>query len=446
MTLSRADAKRIVDRALNEASVGDLRVRLRAGRTGNARFGDSMPTTSGDVDTLEISVTATTGDGRHATARGNRTDEPSIAALVRRAEEMARLAPVDPEHPRPLGKQTYARVVELDRKVVAMSSKERATVVGAAIEAGRAADAVVSGYLQHGDGATAHADRSGLFAYHRRTDLSLGVTCRTRDGSGSSKQGFVSHAMAGLDASSLAADAAAWAVRSREPVAMDPGTYTVILTADAVSDLMDFFLSALSHRRASEGRSYFAAPGGGTRIGETLFSPYATLWSDPSDREHPASPISEDGRPQDRVEWVKEGTLRALTSTHAWAEKAGVPSRPRPNNLHMSGGTDDLDALIAGTADLDRAVLVTRFWYNRMLEPRTILATGLTRDGTFLVEKGSIVRPIRNFRYNDSPVTLLRRAITLGKPRRAGLSTHRVYVVPPMVVEGFNFASASDAI
>ena len=443
MSLSRGQAKKIVTKALAEASVGDLRVKLSAKNTGNARFGDSKPTTGGDVEELTLSVTATTPDGRHATVKGNRTDDDAIAELVQAAEAIAKLSPVDPEHPQPLGKQNFARINAIDRKVAKMNSGARGDVVEAALGAGKVAGTVVSGFLKHDDRATAFADRAGLFAYHRGTSLSLGVTCRTPDGTGSSKAGFASHAAAGLDGKTLAGDTARWALRSQNPSALDPGQYTVILTPNAVADLLGFLVRELSHRRASEGRSYFSAAGGKTKIGETLFKPSITMWSDPADKDHPAAPFSSDGRPQQRVDWITEGKLGALSASRAWSEKSGAPSIPGPNTLHLKGGTDDLDALIAG---VDRGVLVTRFWYNRMLAPRSILATGLTRDGTFLVEKGKIVRPVKNFRYNDSPVTLLKKAVALGKPERAGLSSYRIYVVPPMVVEGFNFASVSEAI
>ena len=109
----------------------------------------------------------------------------------------------------------------------------------------------------------------------------------------------------------------------------------------------------------------------------------------------------------------------------------------------MDGGTDELEALISG---LDRGVLISRFWYSRMLEPQRLLVTGLTRDGTFWIEKGKIVEPVRNFRWNDSPLAVLAKVVALGKPERAGLSRGRVMVVPPLVVSEFELASGSDAV
>ena len=135
--------------------------------------------------------------------------------------------------------------------------------------------------------------------------------------------------------------------------------------------------------------------------------------------------------------------LRALSSGRYWSSKTGVAVRPMPSSLHLAGGTGSLDDLIA---NVDKGVLVSRFWYNRMLQPRSILATGLTRDGTFWIEGGKIVRPVKNMRYNDSPLTLLTKASAMGTAVRAGGSVDRTDVVPPMVVEGFHFDSTSDAV
>ncbi len=442
MSLSRTAARKLADEILGAASFGDVRVRIRATQTGHARFGASRPTTGGDVAAMQIEVTAAK-DGRHATVTGNRTDGAAIVELVRTAERLAELSPVDPEYVGPLGPVKYPRVAEHDTRTAALKADARLDQVGRAIATANKEGLEISGFLEHEDETEVFADRAGLFGYRTATRVSMSCTCRTADGTGSAKRGYVSHAVAGLRGDSLASDAAAWALRSKNPVGMDPGRYTVVLAPQAVADLMHFFVGAMSQRRADEGRSWFSAPGGRTKVGEKLFSEKIRLWSDPRDKANPAASIASDGRPQEPVTWVEAGVLRALTVDRYWAVHKGLPSRPTPSSLHMAGSTDDLDALVAG---VDRGILVSRFWYNRMLEPRSITVTGLTRDGTFLIEKGRIARPIKNLRYNDSPVTLLKNVQALGKPERAGLDTRRVMVVPPMVVSDFLFSSTSDAI
>src|SRR5690606_24061735 len=126
-----------------------------------------------------------------------------------------------------------------------------------------------------------------------------------------------------------------------------------------------------------------------------------------------------------------------------WAAKSGAVALPEPSSVLLDGTDVDLLELVRA---VDRGVLVTRFWYNRTLDPRTILATGLTRDGTFLVEQGKITTALKNFRYNDSPVTMLKNVLALGRPQRVVTRGGRVMVVPPMVVKDFNFSSLSDAV
>ena len=442
MTRTRTDAKKLVQKILAQASFGDLRVRISETTSGHTRFARSQPTTKGDVEELEIHVTAAKA-GRHATVTGNRTDDAALAELVRRAETLAELSPVDPEHMPPLGPTSPPRVDAYDAKVADMGAKARVEIVEQAIAAGKADALEMSGFLEHGVSSTVVADRAGLFAHHVGTSLSLATTARTSDGTGSARRGHVSHTRRTLEPKSLAEEVARWAVRSKSPRPVDPGHYTVVLMPDAVADILSFFIGALDARSAAEGRSWFSAPGGNTKVGETIFAPNVRAWSDPGDRAHPSVPFSNDGRVHRKVTWIEGGTLKALTASRYWADKAGVPSVPRPGSFHMAGGNASVDELIG---EVDRGILVTRFWYNRMLEPRTILATGLTRDGTFLIEGGAIAHPVKNLRYNESPVTVLRRLAAAGRPERAGLSTGRVMVVPPVVVEGFHFGSTSDAI
>lgn len=441
MSLSHSKIKRIAHKTLAQASVGDLRVKVSASRVGNARFAASGPTTGGDVERLMVSVTAVTPDGRMATAQGNQTDDAALAGLVRAAEQMASQVPIDPETMPPLGKTKLVRVANFDRKVAQMDAAQRIELVRSTISG--AGQTSISGFIEHRDSAVYHADRAGLGGYHRQSALSMSCTCRTADHTGSAKRGFLSHTAHGLEGRVLAVDCAQWAQRSRSPKAIDPGRYTVVLAPQAVADLLLFFVGAMSHRKAVEGRSYFAGKQGGTRLGETLFGPNIHLRSDPADREHPATPMAADGTAQVATTWVEAGQLRALQAGRYWADKTGVAVRPVPSSVHMAGTTTTLDQLIEG---VDRGILVSRFWYNRMLAPRTITTTGLTRDGTFWIEKGKIVQPIGNLRYNDSPVTLLKKALALGQAQRAGLTQGTVVVVPPVVVDGFRFESRSEAI
>jgi predicted Zn-dependent protease len=445
-TLTEKQAKKITDTLLNAAMVPELVVSVRDRQTGNTRFARNQPTTEGDVDTLEISVTASI-EGRTATAIGNRSDAASLAALVAEAEELAALSPVDPEHVPPVGKGVYLQVAGHDKPTAKLGAAERAKQIERSITTAADADVELAGFFEHREQsmaiATLQNGGAGAFAFYPSTEASLTVTCRSRDAQGSGWAGLESHRGALIDAGALTQLAAEKADISRDAKPLDPGKYVVVLEAQAVGDLLGFLIDAMDARAADEGRSWFSHKDGGTRLGEALFHPSITLRSDPADANNPAAPFTEAGEAHKLVRWIADGVLENLSRSRYWADKTGVPALASPSSVLLGGSDVELLELVRAA---DRAVLVTRFWYNRMLDPRTILATGLTRDGTFLIEQGKITTAVKNFRYNDSPVTLLKNVLALGKPQRVVTGGGRVMVVPPMVVKDFNFASSSDAI
>jgi predicted Zn-dependent protease len=219
---------------------------------------------------------------------------------------------------------------------------------------------------------------------------------------------------------------------------MPPGQYTVILEPIAAESFLGFFSSALDARSAAEGRSYLSKKGGGTRLGEAMFDPQLTIYSDPYHAEAPSAPFSNDGRPLEKVTWVKDGAVQNLSYSRFWAEKQGVKAVPPPQGLIIEGGKQSLEELIRGT---DKGLLVTRTWYMRMVDPQSMVVTGLTRDGVFYIENGVIKHAVKNFRFNESPLNMFRNLEAMGQPVRVGNN-----LVPPMKIRNFNFTSLSDAV
>ncbi len=441
-TISERDAKSIVNTLLGAAMAPEVVVSVRHRQAGNLRFARNQATTEGDVETVEVSVTASI-QGRSATATGNRTDKPALEALMAEAEELAALSPVDPEHMPPVGKGLHLRVAGHDKSTAKLDAKQRAEVVGKAIAVADGADVGLAGFYEHYEQSFAVGTSAGAFAYWPSTKVSLTTTCRTRDQSGSGWAGVESHRGADVDAETLTQLAAEKADISRTPRILDPGKQLVILEPQAVAELLEFLVGSLDARAADEGRSWFSHEDGGSRIGDELFHTSINLRSNPADKQNPAAPFTGAGEAHKVVDWIRDGVLTSLTSSRFWAKKSGGTAIPEPSSVLLDG--DDIELLDLVRA-VDRGVLVTRFWYNRFLDPRTILATGLTRDGTFLVEQGKITTAVKNFRYNDSPVTMLQNVLALGRPQRVVTRGGRVMVVPPMVVKDFNFASLSDAV
>ncbi len=236
----------------------------------------------------------------------------------------------------------------------------------------------------------------------------------------------------------LSAVAALQAETSARPHALEPGRYTVILEPLAVDDLVGFLLFSLSLHAADEGRSFLAWPGGGNRVGEMVFAEGVTLRSDPSDPRIPSSSWAGGGLPSRKVNWVEKGVVKTLAVDRYWARKTGRDPVPPPSNLILEGGSGSLDDLIAGT---DKALLVTRFWYIRMVNPQDLVLTGLTRDGVWLVENGKVTHPVNNLRFNDSPVNLLNNVEAMSASVANGASA-----LPAIRTRNFLFTSKCDAV
>ncbi|NVB41306.1 TldD/PmbA family protein [Pseudenhygromyxa sp. WMMC2535] len=440
-TMNERAARRITDTVLGAAMAPEVVVRVEKRAAGNLRFAQGQATTEGDVETLAISVTASI-QGRTATAVGNRADEAALAALVAEAEELAALSPIDPEHMPPLGKLPTLKVDGHDAATAKLGAKQRAAAVEQALKVADDAQLDVAGFYTHHERSVAVATSAGAFCFWPSTAAALTTTCRSGSDRGSGWAAGSAHVAKRVDAGAVASLAAEKADMSREPEAIAPGEYVVVLEAQAVADLLAFLPGALDAREADEGRSFFSRPEGGSRVGEPLFHSSINLRSNPADPDHPAQPFADDGQAHKVVDWISDGVLTNLSCSRYWAKQTGAAALPQPSCLQLDGQGLELLELVGA---IDRGVLVTRFWYNRMLERRSLLVTGLTRDGTFLIEQGKLTTALNNFRYNESPVNLLRNVLALGRPQRV-YSRGRVMVVPPMVVRDFNFSSSSEAI
>jgi predicted Zn-dependent protease len=433
---SRA-ARAVLARALTHSKADACHLTLEGQVGGNIRYALNTVTTSGEQENVTLTVRSSFGK-RSGVATVNELDDASLAAAVRRSEELARLAPEDPEHLPPLGPQEYVESVAWYDATAGITAEHRAEAALHGIRPSRAQELVAAGFLEHRAGFSAILNSAGLFAYHRATGVDFSATVRTADDTGS---GWVSRAVndvARLDTAAASQIAIDKAVRSREPREVAPGRYTVILEPAAVRGLLQPMIGAFDARQADEGRSFLAKPGGDTRLGERIVDPRVTLFSDPGHPEVPASPWADDGRPRRRTAWIENGVVRNLHSSRYWAASTEREDIPPPANSILEGGDATVEELVAAT---ERGILVTRFWYIRSVDPQTLLFTGLTRDGTFLVEDGRIAYPIKNLRFNESPVAMLSQIEALGRQERVGGS-----LLPALKVRDFTFTSLSDAV
>lgn len=442
--LTSDEAQAIVAKAVKWSKADAVDVQINTYTQGNIRFADNQVSTAGSTTDALLGIQSAFGP-KHAVVTTNDLSDEAIKRAVEQSERIARLAPDDPEAMPQLGAQKYSGVNTWFDTTANLSADDRASAALIALNMARkAGDVKAAGYLVTGAGALAIGNSSGMFAYHRNTSANYTLTARTTDGTGSGWAAADHPDWAQLNARGVAERAVQKAIASRNPVALEPGRYTVILEAQAVGDLVQLLSNYIDARQADEGRSPFVKPDGGNKIGEKIVDERVTIFSDPNDPQLLGRPWDFEGMPLSRQVFVEKGVLKQLSYSRFWAKKQGKTATGGPSTFKMAGGTQSVDDLVKGTT---RGILVTRLWYLREVDPRTILYTGLTRDGTFLVEDGKITKSIRNFRFNESPLFLLNNIEALGTAERlAGTEQGGDVVMPSLRARDFNFTSLSEAV
>jgi len=442
--LSRDEAQALIERVVKMSKADAIEVQIGGGYSANVRFADNQMSTAGSVSDFNVVVQSSFGP-KHAVVITNEIAVEALRAAVEKSEKLARLAPDDPEAMPLLGGQSHLPVEAYFTSVANMSADERARIALTALEPTRAAgDMTAAGFLVTNVGASAIGNSAGLFGYHRSTNANYTVTVRTKDGTGSGWAGAEHNDAKQVDFAAISRRAIEKARASRAPVAVEPGRYTVIFEPQAVGDLCQLISGYADARSTDEGRSPFVKQGGGTKIGEKIMDERISMYADPLDPMVRSQPFDNEGLPLGRQEFIQNGVLKTLYYSRFWAKKKGVQPTGAPTSFLMLGGSSSIDDMIRSTP---RGILVTRLWYLREVDPRTILYTGLTRDGTFLIENGKVSKAVKNFRFNDSPLFMLNNLEMLGRPERlAGTEAGGAVVVPPIKVRDFNFTSLSDAI
>lgn len=435
--LTEAAARELAHRVLRMSPAEETAVAIGNRWTGNTRSAVNRITTAGEVENTTVSVTARFGR-REASVRTNRLDDEGLRSAAEAAAAQARLAPENPELMPLLGPQQYADSDGFHEATANLGPAERGRVAADAIAAATGRGGLTAaGFLTASSGASAIANSAGMFAYHPSTSVDYELTVRTADGTGSGWAALAHRDWSVLDTATMHARAVERALGSRMPTELESGDYPVVFTASAVADVLTLLGRSLSARSADEGRSAFSAPGEGTKVGQRLLDRRFQLESDPAGLG--SSTWDGDGLPLERQVWFRDGVLEQLAYDRYWAEKQGVRPTGGPGSLRMGGGEATLEELVRG---LDRGLFVTRLWYIRSIDPRTILYTGLTRDGVFWVENGEIVRPVNNFRWNDSPLTAFASIEALGRPERVSSARE----VPSARLSSFHFSTVSEAV
>jgi predicted Zn-dependent protease len=456
-----------VDIALRAARGNDCIVIADESSTANLRWAGNTLTTNGVSRTRQLTVIAISraGDGARVgvVSRAGVRDEQIADVVAEASEAAAEGSPAEDAQP------LATSAPPLPASAPAWEDPPAATEIGVfsgfAGELGNAfanaasADRLLYGYAEHQMTSTFLGTSTGLRLRHDQPTGRLELNAKSADLARSSWAGVSTRDFRDVDVMALEAELAqqlGWAARSVE---LPAGRYETLLPPSAVSDLMAYMYWSAGARDAVDGRTVFSKPGG-TRVGERLSSMPLTMFSDPgtpglqcapfviAHASHRISSVFDNGEPSPRTEWISGGTLAALIQTRYSAQLSGLPYTPWVDNLTMQadGSSASLTEMVAGTT---RGLLLTCLWYVRDVDPQTLLLTGLTRDGVYLVENGEVVGAVNNFRFNESPVAMLDRVTEAGAtqptlPRELSDYFTRA-AMPPLRVEGFNMSSVSQA-
>ncbi len=458
-----ASPQELVEHALESSRADACSVVLRQTSAVNLRWANNTLTTNGSMTSCQVTVVSQSA-GRSGTAVGVVTQPASslreVGDLVSRADDAAREAgPAEdanevvagtesPDWPEPPGETSGAVFTALSREL------------GEAFTRSRLEKRLLYGYVEHSVDTTYLATSAGVRLRHEQPSGHIGVTAKPADLSTSTWVGQATDDFRDVDVAAIDDELVrriGWAARTAE---LPAGRYETLLPPTAVADLMVYAYFVASARDAHEGRTVFSAPEGGTRIGQQVARPGVGLFSDPWRPDLRSLPfvaaratdsstsVFDNGLPVARTDWIGDGMLMALPTSRHTAATTGVPFSPKADNLvlEVAGGAGSIHDLVASS---DRALLVTCLWYIREVDAQQLLLTGLTRDGTYLVEGGEVVAAVNNFRFNESPISLLARFSEAGTTRRSFSREWGDYfprsATPALRVPDFTMSSVSQA-
>jgi predicted Zn-dependent protease len=449
------------ERALAVSRADDCIVIADESSNANLRWANNTLTTNGATRSRAVTVIAVIGEAAGVVTRSG-VDADGIEDLVRAAEHAARSStPAEDAQPLVAGSAEAKGWNDppLETSIEVFGSF--APSLGAAFAAARGHDRLLFGYAEHEMRTTYLASSTGLRLRHDQPTGHVEMNAKSTDFVRSAWDGAATADFTDVDPQAIDArltDRLAWAARS---VNLPAGKYETILPPTAVADLMLDVYWATVARDTAEGRTVFSKAGGGTRVGERLSEQPVTVRSDPGAAGLTCPPfviarasnatesVFDNGLPLEPTSWIQKGVLNALMQTRHSAQETGLPVTPYIDNLIVeanggSGGT--IEDMVART---DRALLLTCLWYIREVDPQTLLLTGLTRDGVYLVEQGEIVGAVNNFRFNESPVGMLGRITEVGATQRTLPREWTDYftraAMPALRVADFNMSSVSEA-
>ncbi|MHB8539861.1 MAG: TldD/PmbA family protein [Candidatus Acidiferrales bacterium] len=441
--LGAAELRRIAEKIFKLSEAEETEVDISAVTSALTRFANNTIHQNVAEQGLTISVRAVV-DGRTARASTNRTDDESLRRVTSVALDLARVQPRNPELLPMLGPQKLTKVDRFVEQTAAATPADRARAVASVCQMADKNKQTTAGIFSTGLAEIALANSRGLFEYYDDTRAEFSVTILDKDSSGWAKA--TSARIGDIDSEGLARRASEKSAGSRAPREISAGRYTTILEPAAVLDLVGFLFYDFAATCVADQRSCLTG-----RMGKKLFGENISIWDDVYHPLQLGAPFDGEGVPRKKVALVERGVPVNLVYSRAAAKKANtkptghgfsLPSEDgeAPFNLVFAGGSASMDEMIRST---ERGLLVTRLWYIREVDPYQKILTGMTRDGTFLVENGRVTGAVRNFRFNQSIIEMLSNVEMLGSAVRASGEESFDMVVPAMKVRDFHFSEVT---
>jgi PmbA protein len=441
--LSDAEMRRIAEKIFKFSDADETEVEIGAVTDALTRFANNTIHQNVAEQSLTVSV-RTVLDGRTARATTNKTDDDSLRRVVETAKSLARSQPRNPDLLPMPGPQKYIKVSRYFEDTAHATPADRARAVVRVAAMAEKNKQTAAGIFSTGVAQSAIANTMGLFASHRQTRAEFSITILESDSSGWAKSN--SPDLNQIDPVAMAKSAGEKSASSRKPREAAPGRWTVILEPSAVLDLVGFLFYDFSGTAMWDQRSCFTK-----RMGKRIFRENISIHDNAYHPLQSGAPFDGEGIPRRKILLVDNGVPSNLVFSRATAKKMKAKptghgfSLPNdmgeaPMNLVFSGGNSSVDEMVRST---DRGILVTRLWYIRDVDPYEKVLTGMTRDGTFLVQNGRVAGGIRNFRFNQGLLEMLSNVEMMGVPVRAAGEESFEMVVPPVKVCNFNFSEVT---
>jgi predicted Zn-dependent protease len=439
--LTQKEALALIDFANAQSQADGVFISLSVRETALSRFSENQISQNVRKNTFSLTVTSYFGQ-RSASASTTELDRTAIAQTLRRAEDLARIAPEDPEWVELLPPQTYSdRTPAFDQATASLSPLKQGEIIQQVCDLSKDAGVNGSGTLSFKVALDAIGNSAGLRGCDRTTEADFSFTARINDGSSWNR--CTAWSIDQLPIIELTEQVIQRAIASCNPQIVEPGDYTVIFEPAAFASLLPWVIWNLDARAADEGRSFMSRSDDsgkaiGNKVGEQLFNPIVEVQCNPAHPLLQSDRFFGNGLSNQPLEIIKNGIPQTLAYSRYWAKEQHREPTGGMYPIVMTGSDHSVADLIAST---ERGILLSRAWYVRYVNPRTLEVTGMTRDGTFLIEKGKISHPIKNLRFNQCLPEMLKNVVALSQAKRCGSS-----VIPGCKVNNFHFSSITDSI